>query len=97
MEELFGTMFSETSSPRAIIFQNGYKNATTLESVIKLMRTNNKTAYNETRNKINCNDDNSCILKESEHWNILGLRGDLFEKHKEAYGIIDTKVVSGKN
>ncbi|XP_032517362.2 putative phospholipase B-like lamina ancestor [Danaus plexippus] len=94
MEELFGTMFSETSSPRAIIFQNGYKNATTLESVIKLMRTNNKTAYNETRNKINCNDDNSCILKESEHWNILGLRGDLLEKHKEAYGIIDTKVVS---
>ncbi|CAH2096323.1 unnamed protein product [Euphydryas editha] len=95
MEKAYGNIFSETKSPKAIIFRNGFKNATTLESILKLMRTNNLTAVNETRNNINCKDNKNCIFNEAEYWSVIGVRGDIAKQHKEAYGIIDTKVIIG--
>lgn len=97
MEEMYGRIFSESTSLRATIFQDGYKNATTLESIIKLMRKNNITAENNTSDSVDCNDDENCILKDAEYWSVLGVRGDIANIYREPYGIIDTKVVTGKN
>ncbi|KAM3965130.1 phospholipase B domain containing lamina ancestor isoform 1-T2 [Aphomia sociella] len=95
MEELYGNIFSETESPRAVMFKNGYKNATSLESIIKLMRQNNVTAINRASNETECNDHWNCLIKERGYWSVLGARGDIVQRYKEAYGIIDTKVVTG--
>lgn len=95
MEEAYGNIFSETKSPKAKIFQKGFKNATTLDSILKLMRTNNVTAINEASTTVNCKDNKNCIINEPEYWSVIGVRGDIAKQHKEAYGIIDTKVVIG--
>ena len=97
MEEKYGKIFSESTSPRALMFQEGYKNATTLEAIIKLMRKNNLTSNNETSDKVHCEDNENCLFKKLEYWSVLGVRGDIAETHKEPYGIIDIKVVSGEN
>ncbi|CAG4956200.1 unnamed protein product [Colias eurytheme] len=91
MEEMYGRLFSETDSPRAVTFKRGYKNATSLESILKLMRLNNITANissNDTCEKKKC-------LFEEISYSVPGVRGDLVGKLKEAYGVIDTKVVRG--
>ncbi|CAH0715655.1 unnamed protein product, partial [Brenthis ino] len=97
MEEMYGRIFSESTSLRATLFQDGYKNATTLESIIKLMRKNNITAETNTSDSVDCNDDENCILKDAEYWSVLGVRGDIANIYKEPYGIIDTKVVTGSS
>ncbi|CAK1580142.1 unnamed protein product [Parnassius mnemosyne] len=98
MEAIYGKTFSESESPRAITFKRGYKNATSLESIIKLMRTNNMTALYSSGNGTDtaeCFDELDCVLKEADRWSVLGVRGDIVKKHKAPYGVIDTKVVSG--
>ncbi|KAI5644345.1 phospholipase B domain-containing protein [Phthorimaea operculella] len=91
MEELYGETFSKLESPRAVAFAAGSKNATTLESIFKLMRQNNVTAI---RSKdLVCSDEVECIIKEGGY-SVLGVRGDILSKHREPYGITDTKVVS---
>lgn len=92
MEELYGEMFSESDSPRAVIFKREFKNATSLESILKLMRMNNITANNTSRNVC---DDPKCLYEELGY-HLPGVRGDLVESFKESYGIIDTKIVTGK-
>lgn len=96
MEEKYGNLFSETESPRAVMFKNGYKNATSLESIIKLMRQNNVTAINRASNETeSCSSGWECLIQEKGYWSVLGARGDMVQRYKEAYGVIDTKVVSG--
>lgn len=95
MEKLYGNIFSESNSPRAMIFKQGYKNATSLVSIISLMRQNNITKWNDTSSEtVDCSNNEDCILRESGYWSVVGVRGDLVNLHKEAYGVIDTKVVS---
>lgn len=94
MEELHGDIFSGTQSPRAVLFKQGFRNATTLESIISLMRQNNMTEANSTTAE--CSGDVDCILGERGYWSVLGVRGDIASLYKEAYGVIDTKVVSGE-
>lgn len=97
MEEEYGSIFSESESPRAVIFKRGYKNATSLDSIIKLMRQSNVTAINRASNETEeCQEGLECMLEEMGYWAVLGVRGDMVQKYKEAYGIIDTKVVTGK-
>lgn len=95
MEEAHGKLFSESESPRALIFQRGYKNATSVNSIIKLMRSNNLTAVNRTSDN-NCKDAGNCNMQKAKLWSALGYRGDIVQDNKKAYGIIDTKVVCGK-
>ncbi|XP_063826325.1 putative phospholipase B-like lamina ancestor [Ostrinia nubilalis] len=96
MEEQYGNIFSESESPRAVIFKRGYKNATSLERIIKLMRQNNVTAINRASNETEeCQEGLECMVGEMGYWAVLGVRGDLVQKYKEAYGIIDTKVATG--
>ncbi|KAL0883265.1 hypothetical protein ABMA27_016686 [Loxostege sticticalis] len=96
MGEEYGSIFSESESPRAVIFKRGYKNATSLDSIIKLMRQSNVTAINRASNETEeCQEGLECMLEEMGYWAVLGVRGDMVQKYKEAYGIIDTKVVSG--
>ncbi|XP_045773042.1 putative phospholipase B-like lamina ancestor [Maniola jurtina] len=94
MEEAHGKLFSESESPRALIFQRGYKNATSVNSIIKLMRSNNLTAVNRTSDN-NCKDAGICNMQKAKLWSALGYRGDIVQDNKKAYGIIDTKVVCG--
>lgn len=96
MEEMYGNIFSETGSSRAVLFKEGFKNATNLESILLLMRQNNLTEANSTAGDNNCAGDIHCILSEEGYWSVVGARGDIGNIHKEAYGVIDTKVVSGK-
>lgn len=97
MVEQHGNIFSETESPRAVLFKRGYKNATSLDSIIKLMRHNNVTAINRASNETdNCHDGLDCMLDEMGYWAVLGVRGDMVQKYKEAYGVIDTKIVTGR-
>ncbi|XP_026735278.1 putative phospholipase B-like lamina ancestor [Trichoplusia ni] len=95
MEEMYGNIFSETGSSRAVLFKEGCKNATNLESILLLMRQNNLTEANSTAGDNNCAGDIHCILSEEGYWSVVGARGDIGNIHKEAYGVIDTKVVSG--
>ncbi|XP_045536388.1 putative phospholipase B-like lamina ancestor isoform X1 [Papilio machaon] len=96
MEAIYGKMFSESESPRAVTFKQGYKNATSLDSIIQLMRMNNITALSENQTKFpECSDELNCLLEEADLWSALGARGDIVRRHQEAYGVIDTKVVSG--
>lgn len=96
MEEQFGNIFSESESPRAVIFKRGYKNATSLDSIIKLMRQNNVTAINRASNETGeCQEGLDCMVEEIGYWSVLGVRGDMVQKYKEAYGIIDTKIATG--
>ncbi|RVE52127.1 hypothetical protein evm_003200 [Chilo suppressalis] len=95
MEKLYGNVFSEAESPRAVLFKRGFKNATSLDSIVKLMRQNNVTAINRASNETDCDSGLSCMIDETGYWSVLGVRGDMVHKHKEAYGIIDTKVISG--
>ncbi|XP_075977615.1 phospholipase B domain containing lamina ancestor [Anticarsia gemmatalis] len=95
MKELHGDIFSESESPRALLFKHGYKNATSLESILALMRHNNLTEGNSTSDKEECSNDVDCIFRDSSYWSVLGVRGDLASLVKEAYGVLDTKVVSG--
>ncbi|XP_021188181.3 putative phospholipase B-like lamina ancestor [Helicoverpa armigera] len=97
MEEKYGNIFSESESPRALLFKLGHTNATTLDSIISLMRQNNMTEANST-NKEDievCSGDGNCILSERGYWSVVGVRGDITSLHREAFGVIDTKVVSG--
>lgn len=96
MEELHGSIFSTSESPRAIKFKQGYKNATSLESIINLMRQNNMTAMNRANNgtEAKC-EEAECIIREDGYME-LGVRGDIVKQHREPYGVIDTKVVTGK-
>lgn len=96
MEATYGKIFSETESARAVIFKRGYKNATNLESIIELMRQNNVTAMYRANNATECEKDLDCIIKEDGYWSVVGVRGDLVKRNKKPYGVIDTKVVSGK-
>lgn len=95
MEELHGHIFSESDSPRAVLFKRGYKNATSLDSIIKLMRQNNVTAINAASNKT-CVGDVECIISEQGYWSVLGARGDIVDNGRMAYGVIDTKIVTGE-
>ncbi|KAH9644783.1 hypothetical protein HF086_007871 [Spodoptera exigua] len=99
MQEKYGNIFSETESPRALLFKRGHQNATTLDSIMSLMRQNNMTEANSTtRDDIDdCEDvdDVGCILRERGYWSVVGVRGDITSYYKEPYGVIDTKVVSG--
>ncbi|CAK1556364.1 unnamed protein product [Leptosia nina] len=92
MEERFGKIFSETEAPRAVTFKQGFKNATSLENIIKLMRLNNITAKNMSSDNI-C-DNKNCLYSEIAY-SVPGVRGDLVDNFKKAFGVIDTKVVSG--
>ncbi|CAF4881612.1 unnamed protein product [Pieris macdunnoughi] len=83
MEELYGNMFSESESHRAVIFKRGFQNATSFESILKLMRMNNITSKSD-----DC--DEKCLYEFG--YSVPGVRGDFF---KQSYGIIDTKVVTG--
>ncbi|CAH2269291.1 putative phospholipase B-like lamina ancestor [Pararge aegeria] len=94
MEATYGKIFSESESPRAVIFQRGHKNATTMKSIIQLMRSNNLTAVNRS-NDNDCIDGENCYIQKAEYWSALGYRGDIVQKHKRAYGIIDTKIIRG--
>ena len=98
MKEKYGNIFSESESPRAMLFKLGHKNATTLDSIIALMRQNNMTEANSTNpdDLDDCSKDASCVLSERGYWAVVGVRGDITSLHKEAYGVIDTKVVSGE-
>ncbi|CAG9125532.1 unnamed protein product [Plutella xylostella] len=96
MQELYGDIFSSNESPRALMFKRGYKNATTLESILKLMRGTNMTLVNAARNKTSsCQEDPNCIYGEGGYLSVLGVRGDIVTKYKKAYGVIDTKIVFG--
>ncbi|KAI8436683.1 hypothetical protein MSG28_010171 [Choristoneura fumiferana] len=96
MEELHGEIFSESQSPRAIMFKRGFKNATSLDSIIALMRQNNVTAMNRASNEtVKCSGKIDCIFNDIGYWSVLGVRGDIAAQYKEAYGVIDTKVVAG--
>lgn len=95
MEAEFGKIFSESESPRAVLFQRGHKNATSIKSIIQLMRSNNLTAVDATGDAT-CKDTENCNIRRAELWAALGYRGDILKENKKAYGIIDTKVVSGK-
>lgn len=88
MEELHGKMFSESESPRAVIFKQGFQNATSIESILKLMRMNNITSRNISSDIC----DEKCFYEFG--YSVPGVRGDL-ENFKQSYGIIDTKVVTG--
>lgn len=94
-KELFGNIFSESESPRAGIFKQGFKNATSLESIIALMRQNNLTGSNSTSTPDHCTENVDCIIQEQGYWSAVGFRGDLVITFKEDYGVIDTKVVYG--
>lgn len=100
MQEQYGNIFSETESPRAMLFKRGHQNATTLDSIISLMRQNNMTEANSTDHDDtdDCEDvdDVDCILREQGYWAVVGVRGDITRHYSEPYGVIDTKVVSGK-
>lgn len=99
MQEQYGNIFSETESPRAMLFKRGHQNATTLDSIISLMRQNNMTEANSTDHDDtdDCEDvdDVDCILREQGYWSVVGVRGDITRHYSEPYGVIDTKVVSG--
>lgn len=95
MEAAHGNIFSESESPRAVLFKRGYKNATSLDSIIKLMRQNNVTAINRASSDEDCADED-CVIRERGYWAVLGVRGDIL-KTKEAYGVIDTKIFSGES
>lgn len=94
MEEQYGKIFSEADSARALTFKRGHKNATSLQRIIQLMRQTNMTAISSASDKACVGVD--CILQESGYWAVLGVRGDVLSGHRKAYGVIDTKVVSGK-
>lgn len=81
-----------------MMFKLGYKNATTLDSIVALMRQNNMTESNSTNQEdiVECTEDASCVLSERGYWSVVGVRGDITSLHKKAYGVIDTKVVSGE-
>lgn len=81
-----------------MLFKLGYKNATTLDSIIALMRQNNMTEANSTNQEDidKCSGDVSCVLSERGYWSVVGVRGDITSLYKEAYGVIDTKIVFGK-
>lgn len=97
MKEKHGNIFSESESPRALLFKLRHKNATTLDSIVALMRQNNMTEANSTNQEDidECSRDASCVLSERGYWSVVGVRGDITSLYKEAYGVIDTKVVSG--
>lgn len=95
MEANHGKIFSESESPRAVIFNRGFKNATSQSSIIKLMRDNNITAIGRKNNITKC-DGYDCIFVERGYWDVIGVRGDVINSKKDAYGVIDTKIVSGK-
>ncbi|XP_063624010.1 putative phospholipase B-like lamina ancestor [Cydia splendana] len=96
MKEEYGEIFSEFLSPRAVMFKRGYKNATSLDSIIALMRQNNVTAMNRASNEtVDCTGNDPCILQDKGYWSVLGVRGDIAH-YREAYGVIDTKVVVGQ-
>ncbi|XP_023934814.1 putative phospholipase B-like lamina ancestor isoform X2 [Bicyclus anynana] len=94
MEEEHGNIFSESESPRAVIFRNGHKNATTVKSIFQLMRSNNLSTINNT-SEINCKDGKNCFTQKAEYLSGLGYRGDIVKENKKPYGIIDTKIISG--
>lgn len=96
MEEIHGQIFSESESPRAVLFKRGYKNATSLDSIIKLMRQNNVTAMNRASNETSFVGDMESVMTERGYWTVLGVRGDIVNNGKEAFGVIDTKIVSGE-
>lgn len=92
MEALHGKIFSETESPRAVIFQKGYINATTAEEIIKLMRQNNLTENHRSENDtVDVGDINE--FEASGYSTVMGVRGDIVDHHKKPYGIIDTKII----
>lgn len=96
MEELHGNIYSRSESPRAVLFEQGYKNATSLESIINLMRQNNMTAINRANNRTEAKcEEVDCVIREDGYM-VLGVRGDIVKQHREPYGVIDTKVVTGK-
>lgn len=97
MEKHYGNIFSESESPRAMIFKEKFENATTLKSILDLMRQNNLTEATEMDTSLEeCSDDMDCILREQGYWSVIGVRGDIVNIRKDAYGVIDTKVVSGE-
>ncbi|XP_050666133.1 putative phospholipase B-like lamina ancestor [Leptidea sinapis] len=91
MEELYGTIFSSSESPRARAFERGFKNATSVKSILKLMRVNNITALNSS--SAHCDN---CLLNKTAY-SVLGMRGDIIEEFNTPYGVIDTKVVFGSS
>ncbi|XP_053609309.1 putative phospholipase B-like lamina ancestor isoform X2 [Plodia interpunctella] len=95
MEEKYGSIFSETHSPRAAMFKQSFNNATSLDSIIQLLRQNNVTAMNRANNESTECSGLSCLVEEQGYWSVLGVRGDIVRHNKEAYGVIDTKVISG--
>ncbi|KOB71876.1 putative phospholipase B-like lamina ancestor, partial [Operophtera brumata] len=64
MEQLHGQIFSESDSPRAVLFKRGYKNATSLDTIIKLMRQNNVTAMNRASNETSSVGDVESVIAE---------------------------------
>ncbi|CAB3221806.1 unnamed protein product [Arctia plantaginis] len=96
MEKQYGNIFSESESPRAMIFKEKFMNATSHDSILGLMRQNNLTEATGTDTPSQeCSNDIDCIFREQGYWSVVGVRGDIVNIHKDAYGVIDTKVVSG--
>ncbi|VVC92176.1 unnamed protein product [Leptidea sinapis] len=78
-------------SPRSRAFERGFKNATSVKSILKLMRVNNITALNSS--SAHCDN---CLLNKTAY-SVLGMRGDIIEEFNTPYGVIDTKVVFGSS
>lgn len=95
MQEQYGEIFSYWETPRALVFKQGHESATSVKSIIDLMRETNLTAIgikNET-----CDDNEvECIIKEEGYWSVVGVRGDIVNSHRQPFGVIDTKVICGK-
>lgn len=97
MYEEYPEIFSESISLRATTFKQGFSNATSVENITKLMRHNNITVVEAARNKTDGCEEDNCIYEEDGYWADLGVRGDLVTKFREAYGVIDTKIVAGES
>lgn len=89
MEKLYGKQFSKSESLRAITFKAKYLNAYTQDNIFKLMRHNNITEFDSL-------SKNTDSTEDLGYWSVVGVRGDLADQFKKAYGVIDTKIASGK-
>lgn len=95
MQEQYGEIFSYWQSPRALAFKQRYENAISVKSIIDLMRETNLTAIS-VKNETCEENEVECIMTEEGYWSVVGVRGDIVNNHREPYGVIDTKVISGK-
>ncbi|GBP22347.1 Putative phospholipase B-like lamina ancestor [Eumeta japonica] len=99
MREIYGDRFSFTDSFQARKFQKGHENATSFETIARLMRDYNMSRPRNADPRHKClqyatyEEKFACVLNATAARPALGARGDIGSEDREAFGVIDTKIV----